>query len=347
MSNGITIEVRSSDFRGLRGLTLVAAIFDEICHFRSDESSNPDEEIIAAVRPALMTTKGQLFTIGSPYAKRGFAYTTCERYFGAEGDPRIIVARGSTRDFNSSIPEEEINREIARDPASAASEYLGLWRDDLAAYVSREAVMACISPSTLERAWVRGSVYSMFVDPSGGSSDSMTCAVAHQEKGVAILDAIREVRPPFSPEAVVEDFIELAKAYHCHTVTGDRYGGVFSQEPFNKRGIKYLLSEKAKSDIYHALLPSLNSRKVDLLDNSRLITQLCSLERHVGRGTGRDVIDHPRGMHDDVANAVAGALVLAAGKVRQPMKIDDSLLAWAAIPSGADNSRLGPYGVRL
>jgi hypothetical protein len=37
--------------------------------------------------------------------------------------------------------------------------------------------------------------------------------------------------------------------------------------------------------------------------------QLVSLERTVVRG-GKDKIDHPSGMHDDIANAVAGALVL-------------------------------------
>ena len=38
--------------------------------------------------------------------------------------------------------------------------------------------------------------------------------------------------------------------------------------------------------------------------------QLVSLERTCVRG-GRDKIDHPRGLHDDIANAAAGALVLA------------------------------------
>jgi hypothetical protein len=40
--------------------------------------------------------------------------------------------------------------------------------------------------------------------------------------------------------------------------------------------------------------------------------QLVSLERTSVRfGVGRDRVDHPKGCHDDVANAVAGALMLA------------------------------------
>jgi hypothetical protein len=68
-------------------------------------------------------------------------------------------------------------------------------------------------------------------------------------------------------------------------------------------------ADKTKSEIYADLLPLINSRAVDLLEHDRLMTQLVSLERTVVRG-GRDKIDHPRGLHDDVANAVAGALVL-------------------------------------
>jgi hypothetical protein len=44
-----------------------------------------------------------------------------------------------------------------------------------------------------------GVSYLAFVDPSGGSGDGMTLAIGHQEDDVAVLDAIRERRPPFSP----------------------------------------------------------------------------------------------------------------------------------------------------
>jgi len=58
------------------------------------------------------------------------------------------------------------------------------------------------------------------------------------------------------------------------------------------------------------LLPVINSGAVDLLENERLIVQLTQLERRTARG-GKDSIDHTPGAHDDVANAVAGALVTA------------------------------------
>jgi hypothetical protein len=75
-------------------------------------------------------------------------------------------------------------------------------------------------------------------------------------------------------------------------------------------GIEYAPSEKSKSDIYRDLLPLLNSGKTELLDLPRLATQLTGLERRTARG-GRDSIDHAPGSHDDVANCVAGSLLLA------------------------------------
>jgi hypothetical protein len=46
-----------------------------------------------------------------------------------------------------------------------------------------------------------------------------------------------------------------------------------------------------------------------------LVSQLHGLERRTARG-GKDSIDHGPGQHDDVANAVAGAIVLASAYVR-------------------------------
>ena len=96
-----------------------------------------------------------------------------------------------------------------------------------------------------------------------------------------------------------------------HTrVHGDRYAGEWPREQFRKHGINYIPSDKSKSDLYVDSLPLINSRAADLLDNERLVAQLTGLERRTSRG-GKDSIDHTPGGHDDLANAAAGALVLA------------------------------------
>jgi hypothetical protein len=152
--------------------------------------------------------------------------------------------------------------------------------------------------------------YSAFVDPSGGSADSFTLAIAFKDGERIVVAATREVKPPFSPEAVIDDFSILLKTYKIGSVTGDRYAGEFPRELFRKRGISYECSEKPKSDLFRDLLPLLNSGRVVLPKSERLVSQLCQLERRVAR-SGKDSITHPDGQHDDVANAVAGAASLS------------------------------------
>jgi len=77
------------------------------------------------------------------------------------------------------------------------------------------------------------------------------------------------------------------------------------QQLIVSRTISYELSPAPKSVLYGALLPLLNSERIELPDNARLISQLAGLERRTARG-GKDSIDHSPGQHDDVANCVAG-----------------------------------------
>ena len=85
------------------------------------------------------------------------------------------------------------------------------FRTDVESFVSREVVEACVSPGCFERAPVSGISYFGFVDPSGGSSDAMTLAIGHRDGERAVLDAIRERKPPFSPDDVVIEFAALLK----------------------------------------------------------------------------------------------------------------------------------------
>ena len=164
--------------------------------------------------------------------------------------------------------------------------------------------------------------YTAFVDPAGGSgADSFTLAIAHTDFDQhQILDAVREQRPPFSPESTVADFAVFLKTYRVSTVIGDRYAGEWPREQFRKHGITYQVSDKSKSDIYRDVLPLLNSRRVELLDLPRLLAQLATLERRTARG-GRDSVDHAPGAQHDIANAVAGVFTNAAASRQRGMQI--------------------------
>ena len=50
LKTGITLAVRSASFRRIRGMTCVAVLADECAFWMSDESANPDVEILNALR---------------------------------------------------------------------------------------------------------------------------------------------------------------------------------------------------------------------------------------------------------------------------------------------------------
>lgn len=310
----VAIEIHTASFRVTRGYTFAAVLADETAFWRDDSSANPAAEIFRALKPGLATIPGAiLLNASSPYRRQGVLWDAFRRHYGKDDAP-VLVWKGSTAEMNPAVDPRFIEEAYEDDPESAAAEYGAEFRSDIAAFVSREVVDSCTVPGLHEMPPRQGMTYSAFVDPSGGSADSMTLAIAHSEGERGILDAVREIKPPFSPEAAVSELCALLKTYNIMRVTGDRYAGEWPREQFRKHGVTYECSEKPKSDIYRELLPLLNSGKVDLLDNTRLAGQLCGLERRTARG-GRDSIDHGPGAHDDLVNSAAGVLVSVAGQM--------------------------------
>lgn len=313
--NGIHIEVHTADFRSVRGHTIIGAVCDEIAFWKTDEASaSPDTEILNALRPGMATVpNAMLIAISSPYARRGELWRAYKEHYGKDSD--ILVWKAPTNVMNPVVPQSIIDRAYEEDPPRAAAEYGADFRTDIESYIPREIVEALIATDVVSRPPLSSQQYRAFVDPSGGSSDSMTLGIAHKELApnkesmTMVLDCVLERRPPFSPEQVVTEFTETLKAYRVDRVVGDRYGGEWPREQFRNHGMAYDLSKRTKNEIYRDLLPVLNSGRCQLLDQSRLVTQLIDLERRTARG-GRDSIDHAPGGHDDVANAAAGVIVL-------------------------------------
>jgi hypothetical protein len=320
LTNGVVIQVQTASFRHLRGRTVCCAILEEVCFWFDDATSaNPASEIIAALRPSMATIPtARLFVVTTPYRRSGIAWETFRRFFGIN-DLNVLVLQAPTKVLNPTIDQTFLDAEYEKDATSARSEYGAEWRSDLEDFVDVETVERAVIQDRRELPPALGRWrYAGFIDPSGGSSDSMTLAIAHNENGRVVLDHLSEVRPPFSPEAVVEQFAAILARWNLRKATSDRWGGSWPVEQFKKRGITIEPSEKTKSDIYAAFLPMLNSHVVELLDDRRLTAQLLGLERRTAWG-GRDSIDHRPGAHDDVINAAAGALVLVGATRPRPL----------------------------
>ena len=306
LSNGVHVRILTGDFRSVRGYTQIAVVVDEICFFGYTEESKvkSDIELLRSIKPALLTTKGRLICVSTKYAPRGWAYGQWKRHFGNDNS-RTLVWDATSRVMNPLLSEQDIQDEIAEDPEAARAEYMNEWREDIAIFLPREIIEAVVVQGRKELLPRSGSRYAGFADMSGGRSDSATLGIAHKSDRKVVLDYIREWRAPFSPYSVAGEMASALNRYNLKTVTGDRYSAEFVVQAFRNHHVNYRTSELNKSQLYLELLPRICSKEIELLDNERLIVQLSNLERRCRSG-GNDIIDHPTGGHDDLANVVAG-----------------------------------------
>ena len=230
LANSITIEVATASYKTVRGYTLVAALLDEISYWEfGDFSSNPDDEIISALKPAMVTIPGAMMLVASnPHGKFGAMWEASERHMGKEDLP-VLFWKAATRVMHPSIPQSVVDDAIAADPDRAQSEWLANFRSDLAKFIDRLVVEGLVIAGRYELSPKRDQDYVAFADPTGGASDSFVLAIAHAKEvpdgdPIAVLDLVREYRSPMMPETVVAEMADILRQYRIDTVVGDAYG---------------------------------------------------------------------------------------------------------------------------
>jgi hypothetical protein len=314
LNNSVDVLVLTGSHRALRGRPILCAVLDEVCLYRDETSSStaPDMELYRALLPGLSTIpQAQIIGISSPYKRSGLLFERWRKHYGQDSDD-VFVIQAASHVMNPVLDTRDRDRQMEEDPTAARSEWYGEWRDDLVAFIDPTVVDNCVVKGRAELPYVPGITYVAGVDPSGGSSDSMTLSISHAIEDRGILDLAREWRAPFNPDDVVREIADICRRYGITRVIGDRYAGEWVRERFRVHGITYELASLTRSDLYLTLLPALNSPgRIELLDHKRVVSQLCALERRTAR-SGKDSVDHPKGQHDDVINAAAISLVVAA-----------------------------------
>jgi hypothetical protein len=301
LNNRMVIASKTCTFRGSRGYSTAVVICDEIAFWRDENSANPAQEVIVSLLPGLLPG-GLLLGISTPYAKFGYLYEVFDKFFGKESD--VLVWKAGTRFMNPCYDQSIMNRLIARDRTAFTAEFDATFREDVENFLPESLVRSAVKhPNFLP--YDSAKRYMAFIDPSGGRSDSMTLAIGHREKERIIVDLVLERKPPFDPTAVVKEFADVMKSYCVKKAFSDRYGGVWVEDSFKKAGMYLRMSDLDKNSIYLNFQPLISMNRVELPDDETTILQLRLLERKTRSG-GQDAIDHPRGLHDDAANAVAG-----------------------------------------
>ena len=208
----VTIEVGTASFKTVRGYTIVAALLRRagiLAHGRRRRARTTRSS--TRLRPGMATIPGAMLLCASSRPTRGAA--RCGTRIAdttARTATRSSSGRRPRATMNPTVPQRVIDEATERDPASAAAEYGAQFRSDIESFVSREAVEACVGLGVRERAPLSGVELRGLRRPERRQRrqhDAGRGATARTRR--RILDAVRERRPPFSPEDVVAEFAAL------------------------------------------------------------------------------------------------------------------------------------------
>lgn len=307
-----SLEIVTNDASLVRGRSAIAVLGSECCYWDTREgAASSDEDVVGAAEPAMaMTPGGGLLMLASSVGRRaGYMHRRWKELFGVD-DAEDLCWLASSRTMNPALSEPVVAKAYADDPARAKAEYGSEWRDDLAAFLDRELVEAAVDRGVLTRPPIKGVRYHAFVDVSGGVADAYALAIASKIGDKIVLDCLVSRKAPFNPATVTADLAKVCKEFGIGQVTGDRYSAQWAVQSWAANGIRYLHSDEDRSQIYVNALPLFSAGRARLLDNPKLIGQLCALERR--QTPTRDRVDHPARGHDDEANAACGAMAMAA-----------------------------------
>jgi hypothetical protein len=134
-----------------------------------------------------------------------------------------------------------------------------------------------------------------------------------------------------NPDIATREIAAVLHSYGVKKTVGDRYAKNWPVVSFARHGITMTHSERDRSELYLECLPLFSAGRVKLIDNPKLAAQFAALERRTF-SSGQDKVDHPSRGHDDLSNAAAGALVLAAVQ-KPPMNVTAATLNRASMPT--------------
>ena len=292
LRTGVTIETGVANHRSVRGRSVCCCLVDEAAFLKSESSATLDVELMNAIMPSLgrFGQDGVLLVGSTPFAKRGILYEGFRSHHGVDDSPALCWV-SPTRTMNPTFSQAVIDAALAKDYPKNSAEYLARWRDDVSGFLTREAIDAVVTPGCRERGPQAGIKYVGAVDPAGGGPDSYTLAIAHRADDIMVLDAIRERKG--SPEAATQEYAALLKSYGIGQVVGDNFAGSWPKEAFQRYGITYVKEDRPRTAIYLAVLPLINSQRVELLDGQpKMLVQFLNLVRTAGP-SGRDIVNHP------------------------------------------------------
>jgi len=313
----------------LRAWSIPVGIMDEPAFYRLEGAADSDVEIQASIRRGMMRPGfvPKLVKISTPYLRDGVLWADYQRAWG-QADPDLLVWRAPTALMNPGITPAQLDRQRRLDPERFLREFEAEFVEGLESFLQGAWVEAAVVAGRSELPPVERVRYAAGVDVMGGGTgagaDAFALSLTHVEGAGAeqrlVQDVLRSwpkargVQPGYL-EGIVSACGEILDRYGVPAVAGDSYGKGWVAEAFARAGIDYVECPR-KADVYLTMEPYFAQGRIDLLDDAALQRELRLLERQRRPG-GLTRVDHPRGRHDDRANALAVSVWAALEGARQ------------------------------
>lgn len=309
----VIIRVYPNKKSATRGGSVIAAILDELAHWRTDAKAyNSDVEIQRAVKAGRRahTPNLRLVKITSPFGEEGVAY---EDWKERHKNRKRLVLQAPTWVFNPALSRESLADEEDGDPEAFARERGAQFGRIGGHYITGEMVDACTRPEPKERPPHRERSYFAALDVAF-KGDLYAVGIAHLEgEAKVVFDAIwwrqGSKEKPLDDDIVAGEFSDLLNQYGVDRVIGDQFADVPTKKAYQNLGVMFIMEpQSAQSNMimFKSLRSAMRRRQIELPPDPMVRKDLLSLQTtKLSGGLVRIAAPERAGMHDDIAKVVA------------------------------------------
>jgi len=325
--NGSLIASLPTSEATIRGYAPHLVILDEAAMF-------PDDELFAAVRPMLAATHGRLVLMSTPKGKRGFFWNMfnkwCEQVDAEVFNMPYIITASAVELYGLdpslvgtiTCPLHDLEfYDIEREQMTSIKfkqEYESRFVDESDAWFPYEMFMPLMRDNILKYDGDPEKEYFIGID-WGQVADSTVVAVVEREEisnktyfKVIVLKEFFQ-----SKHSVSMDYIyDINSRFNISGGLSDLGGGRAQTEELEDKGMQIegiALSQQSKIDILSCMRKLMEQRALELPKNEKLERQLHSFSYSIGK-SGRYLLHHSKGEHDDMVDAIGLALWAAQNK---------------------------------
>jgi hypothetical protein len=327
LKNNVVVACYACTNSGVRGHTAVAIICDEIAYWADENSANPAEQVLAALRPAMVTVhNAKLIKISSPGTKDGVLW----KEFSRRNELDFSVWQLITFEMNPSVPPEYVDAVRKFSLEHYRREFLAEFTDAINGWIDFERLDLCIVRGCAMLP-PRSDLNYVAAFDAAFRGDDFALIVAHKTPDESVVvDFVKTwtgtKRVPLSFQAVLSEVKEILGLYQINSVTGDQYQSEPIEQYLLKLEIKfnrYSFSALTRGKLFSGLKYLVMQRKIELLDDVELLRQLRNLQEENCERGHFDV--RPSNGKDDRAVTLALAVHVALAQERAlPFEIASS-----------------------